>query len=125
TGFTGRTGFTGPTGRTGFTGPTGRRGTVWKDDFGVPGVTGITGDKYLNKMAGGLYNYNGATWDSIANLIGPKGRLWSVGSGAPSIGGSEVVGDQYYDTTNGDDYNFTGSVWQFNLNTIGPKGDTG
>ena len=82
------------------------------------GATGITSDKYLNRVNGNVYNYNGATWDSITNIIGPKGSLWSVGSGAPVVTAGFVVGDQYYDTTNGDVYNFTGSVWGFNLNTI-------
>ena len=115
----------GPQGNQGIQGPTGNRGSQWKEGSGVPGVTGITGDKYIDISTGDLYNYNGVTWDSITNIIGPKGSLWSVGSGSPSLSGLEVLGDQYYDTTNGDVYHFNGAAWQFNLNTIGPKGDTG
>ena len=57
---------------------TGERGSLWKQGGGAPGATGLANDKYLDQITGDVYDFNGATWDSIMNIIGPKGSLWSI-----------------------------------------------
>lgn len=48
----------------------------------------------------------------IQGETGKRGSVWTTGSGAPEVTGSEFSGDMYLDESNGDVWRFDGEAWQ-------------
>ena len=95
TGPTGATGETGPTGSQGVTGPTGAQG-VAVDLIGsvalvanLPSTGNAVNDAYIVDEDGDLYVWNGTSWYSAGQIVGPQGP---VGPTGPTGAASTVTG---------------------------------
>ena len=95
TGPTGATGETGPTGSQGVTGPTGAQG-VAVDLIGsvalvanLPSSGNAVNDAYIVDEDGDLYVWNGTSWYSAGQIVGPQGP---VGPTGPTGAASTVTG---------------------------------
>lgn len=107
-----------------------RRAAVNPDDPPVPngllarGVLRLEGDAYaswgpLSPIAipvvvgppgpAGSAGPQGAT--GPIGATGQRGSVWTTGSGAPAVTGSELPGDMYLDEVNGDVWRFDGAAW--------------
>ena len=76
----------GPTGPQGVPGKDGQRGSLWTNGRGVPtSESGVQkDDKYVNILNGDIFNYTGATWVQIGNIIGPQGIQGPQGNVGPA-----------------------------------------
>lgn len=109
-GVTGPQGDTGPTGPTGLTGPTGPTGPVSTEPSTVTGPTGPTGaqgvavnllgsfplvanlptsgnttnDAYIIDEDGDLWVWNGTSWYSAGQIVGPQGSTGPTGASGPT-----------------------------------------
>lgn len=48
---------------------------------------------------------------TIPGPAGQRGSIWTTGSGAPTVTGSELSGDMYLDEVTGDVWRFDGAAW--------------
>ena len=119
-GVTGPQGETGPTGPTGLTGATGPTGPVSTEPSTVTGPTGPTGaqgvavnllgsfplvanlpasgnttnDAYIVDQDGDLWVWNGTSWYSAGQIVGPQGSTGPTGASGPTgpTGGTGPTG---------------------------------
>jgi hypothetical protein len=171
TGAQGVQGITGPTGIQGITGPTGAQGVQ-----GITGPTGSTGpqgasitllgsvatqgnlpstdnsvnDAYLVEALGELFVWDGSSWNSVGQIVGPTGPQGIVGpqgatgptgatgpqgvnivmrasvatvSALPSSG--NAVNDGRIVDEDGNLYIWTGTEWSDAGQIVGPQGEQG
>jgi uncharacterized protein YcnI len=85
TGATGAVGTTGATGLTGSTGPTGPQGTSIEfkgsvaNTGSLPTGANDVNDAYIVDADGDLYVWDGATWNSVGQIVGPQGGTGPTG----------------------------------------------
>lgn len=48
---------------------------------------------------------------TVPGPAGQRGSIWTTGSGAPAVTGSELSGDMYLDEVTGDVWRFDGAAW--------------
>ena len=112
-GNTGAAGQTGATGVTGTTGPTGPQGTSieFKGSVATTGSlpTGANdvNDAYIVDADGDLYVWDGATWNSVGQIVGPQGPTGNTGAASTVTGPTGPTGAQGTTGVTGDDGQFT------------------
>jgi hypothetical protein len=96
TGATGATGIQGVTGPTGLTGPTGATGAQginiqMKSSVANPGLLPTAGnfvnDARVVDSDGDLYTWDGSSWSSAGQIVGPTGPQGLIGPTGPSVTG--------------------------------------
>ena len=86
-------------GPAGTNGTDGENGITWTSGNIDPnsGADGVTiGDLYFNADTGGVYRWNGSSWDIISNIMGPQGEAGATGA----TGATGAQGDPSTITSN-------------------------
>jgi collagen type VII alpha len=112
TGATGLTGVDGATGVTGSTGPTGPQGTSIEfkgsvaNTGSLPTGANDVNDAYIVDADGDLYVWDGATWNSVGQIVGPQGPTGNTGADSTVTGPTGATGAQGNTGVTGDDGQF-------------------
>ncbi len=123
-------GAPGEDGEPGAQGLPGVDGSTWYSGTGAPPIAlGTTGDFYLDRNNGDVWERNGTGWSFATNLKGDAGAsaagVWLTGNGAPSAGIGKN-GDMYLDVGSGAFYQKANGNWGSALgNLTGPAGQDG
>lgn len=95
----------------------------FRDSDGHP--TRLVANGVMSLSPGGAYQFQGPLFPASlptgpvgasgpAGPTGPqgvRGGVWTTGSGAPTIHGTEVEGDMYLDESNGDVWRYSSGLW--------------
>lgn len=111
-------------------GADGADGSTWFAQSAEP-VALRAGDLWLDTDDGEVYEWSGAAWVSVGNIMGAAGTngtdgadgsTWFAQSAAPA---ANQTGDLWLDTDNGDVSQWDGASWNVVDNIMGPAGADG